>query len=62
MLDTAAEIEYLRVRAVPIMYSWMISSLLQEAIQRLGYQREDGKIACSYGKLMKDDQVSNTRK
>ncbi|KAF8491936.1 hypothetical protein JB92DRAFT_1256987 [Gautieria morchelliformis] len=43
MLDTAAEIEYLK-----------------EAIKRLGTQREDGKVACPYGKLLKDDQVSNT--
>lgn len=33
----------------------------QEAIKRLGSQREDGKTACTYGQLLKDDQVSNTR-
>ncbi|KAF8590008.1 hypothetical protein K439DRAFT_1330981, partial [Ramaria rubella] len=32
----------------------------QEAIKRLGSQREDGKIACPYGKLLRDDQISNT--
>ncbi|KIJ35689.1 hypothetical protein M422DRAFT_34493 [Sphaerobolus stellatus SS14] len=33
---------------------------LKESIKRLGAQRDDGKYACPYGKLLRDDKVSNT--